>query len=80
MDKDIFKDKAALLRSAIKGEEDGIAFYDLLAERAVNPEARRRLENLRDDEKRHKSLPRQISIANMSAVRSALFRRRGLVP
>jgi rubrerythrin len=56
MDKDIFKDKAALLRSAIKGEEDGIAFYDLLAERAVNLEARRRLENLRDDEKRHKSL------------------------
>ena len=56
MDKDVFKDKAALLRSAIKGEEDGIAFYDLLADRAVNPEARRRLENLRDDEKRHKSL------------------------
>ncbi|MCX6828579.1 MAG: ferritin family protein [candidate division Zixibacteria bacterium] len=56
MDKDVFKDKAALLKNAIKGEEDGIAFYDLLADRAVNPEARRRLENLRDDEKRHKSL------------------------
>jgi rubrerythrin len=56
MDKDIFKDKAALLKNAIKGEEDGIAFYDLLADRAVNPEARRRLEQLRDDEKRHKSI------------------------
>jgi rubrerythrin len=39
---------------AIKGEEDGYKFYNLLAEKASNPEARRKLENLRDDEIRHK--------------------------
>lgn len=56
MDKEILKDKASLLKSAIKGEEDGINFYGLLAERATNPEARSRLEHLRDDEKRHKAI------------------------
>jgi len=49
-----FKDKATLLRSAIKGEVDGYTFYNLLAEKSQNVDAKRRLEQLRDDEKRHK--------------------------
>jgi rubrerythrin len=56
MDENVLKDKGSLLRSAIKGEEDGITFYGLLAQRATNPEARTRLEHLRDDEKRHKAI------------------------
>lgn len=43
-----------ILKKAIKGEEDGLHFYSLLAERSTNPEARRKLERLRDDEARHK--------------------------
>lgn len=43
-----------VLKRAIKGEEDGYKFYDLLAKKATNPDARRKLENLRDDEIRHK--------------------------
>lgn len=43
-----------VLKRAIKGEEDGYRFYNLLAEKATNPDARRKLENLRDDEIRHK--------------------------
>jgi len=50
------KDMATLLRYAIKGEEMGVLFYGLLAERANNPEAKKRLEHLRDDEKRHKAM------------------------
>lgn len=42
-----------ILKRAIKGEVDGYKFYRLLAEKASNPDARRKLENLRDDEIRH---------------------------
>lgn len=42
-----------ILKRAIKGEVDGYRFYNLLAERATNPDAKRKLENLRDDEIRH---------------------------
>lgn len=44
-----------ILKKAIKGEEDGLHFYTLLARRAKNPEAKRKLEGLRDDEIRHKA-------------------------
>ena len=43
-----------ILKKAIKGEEDGLHFYSLLAEKSTNPEARRKLVGLRDDEVRHK--------------------------
>jgi rubrerythrin len=45
---------ATILKKAIKGEEDGYFFYNLLAKRATNAAARRKLEGLRDDEIRHK--------------------------
>jgi rubrerythrin len=45
---------ADVLRTAIKGEEDGYRFYNLLAEKATNPDAKKKLEGLRDDEQRHK--------------------------
>ena len=45
---------AEILKKAIKGEEDGYYFYNLLAEKATNVEAKKKLENLRDDEIRHK--------------------------
>lgn len=45
---------AGVLKKAIKGEEDGYFFYDLLAEKATNADAKRKLENLRDDELVHK--------------------------
>ncbi|MBK7140933.1 MAG: ferritin family protein [bacterium] len=45
---------AEILKKAIKGEEDGYYFYNLLAEKAKNADARRKLEGLRDDEIRHK--------------------------
>ncbi|MGD8923159.1 MAG: ferritin family protein [Candidatus Zixiibacteriota bacterium] len=45
---------AGVLKKAIKGEVDGYRFYDALAERTTNPEAKRKLETLRDDEARHK--------------------------
>ena len=45
---------AETLKKAIKGEEDGYRFYDLLAQKASNPEAKKKLETLRDDEIRHK--------------------------
>ncbi len=53
------KDKeyiAHTLKKAIKGEEDGYNFYDLLSKKATNKEAKRKLENLRDDEIRHKQV------------------------
>ena len=40
---------------AIKGEEDGYRFYNLLAEKATNPDAKKKLEGLRDDEQRHRA-------------------------
>ncbi|MEW6411550.1 MAG: ferritin family protein [Candidatus Zixiibacteriota bacterium] len=50
------KEKVAqVLKVAIKGEEDGFYFYNLLYEKAVNQDARRKLETLRDDEARHKA-------------------------
>lgn len=49
------KEKVAqVLRVAIKGEEDGFRFYNLLSEKATNKEARAKLLRLRDDEGRHK--------------------------
>jgi rubrerythrin len=45
---------ATVLKKAMKGEEDGYYFYNLLAEKSTNAEARRKLERLRDDEIRHK--------------------------
>jgi len=55
MGEDVFKDKALLLKSAIKSEIDGFTFYDLLSKQAVNEDAKRRLENLRNDEARHRA-------------------------
>ncbi|UCG62869.1 MAG: ferritin family protein [Candidatus Zixiibacteriota bacterium] len=46
---------AEVLRMAIKGEQDGYFFYNLLAEKTTNKEARRKLKSLRDDERRHKA-------------------------
>lgn len=51
---------AEVLRKAIKGEQDGYKFYNLLAEKATNQDARRKLENLRDDEIRHEETLRAI--------------------
>lgn len=51
---------AEVLRKAIKGEKDGYKFYNLLAEKATNPDAKRKLENLRDDEIRHEETLRAI--------------------
>jgi rubrerythrin len=48
------KQIGTILKKAIKGEEDGLHFYSLLAEKATNVEAKRKLEGLRDDEVRHK--------------------------
>ncbi len=48
------KQIATILKKAIKGEEDGYYFYNLLARQASNPAAQRKLERLRDDEARHK--------------------------
>jgi len=45
---------ADILKAAIKGEDDGYRYYDYLAQRIVNADARRKLENLRDDEIRYK--------------------------
>jgi len=45
---------AEVLEAAIKGEEEGFRYYDLLSQRTTNEDARRKLENLRDDEIRHK--------------------------
>jgi len=56
MKDDIFGDMASLLRSAIKSEIDGFTYYDLLAKEAANKEAIRRLENLRNDEARHRAI------------------------
>ncbi|MDD4052809.1 MAG: ferritin family protein [candidate division Zixibacteria bacterium] len=43
-----------LLKRAIKGEQDGVRFYTYVAGKAVNPEARRKLTRLAEDETRHK--------------------------
>jgi rubrerythrin len=51
--KNELKNTATLLKHAIQGEIEGYTFYDLLSKQTDNPDARRRLENLRNDEKRH---------------------------
>jgi len=51
---------ADVLKRAIKGEEDGYFFYNLLAKKASNETARRKLEGLRDDEIRHKKILYQL--------------------
>ncbi len=56
MSEKLFSDKADLLKHAIKGEEDGFKYYDLLSQAATNPTAKKRLEGLRDDENRHKAI------------------------
>jgi rubrerythrin len=55
MNENEFADKASLLKSAIKSEIDGFTFYELLAREVDNADAKRRLENLRDDEARHRA-------------------------
>lgn len=45
---------AEVLKTAIRGEEDGYKFYDLLSKKINNDEARIKLTTLRDDEIRHK--------------------------
>lgn len=44
---------AEVLRKAIRGEQQGYRFYDLLSKKAADAEAKRKLEHLRDDEIRH---------------------------
>ena len=51
---------AAVLKRAMRGEEDGYKFYNLLAEKSSNQEAKKKLESLRDDEIRHKQVLRDI--------------------
>lgn len=51
---DTKKTVAEVLRVAIKGEEDGYFFYNQLLEKAVNKDAKLKLQGLRDDEARHK--------------------------
>ena len=53
MDEAVKKKVAETLKRAIKGEKDGYHFYNLLAEKATNAEAKKKLETLRDDEIRH---------------------------
>lgn len=47
---------AEVLKTAIRAEEDGFRFYDLLVEKADNDDARRKLKRLRDDEMQHKKV------------------------
>jgi rubrerythrin len=54
------KDIPTLLKYAIKSEEIGKKFYGYLAEKASNKEAKKRLENLRDDEARHENIFRDL--------------------
>lgn len=51
---------ADILKRAIRGEQEGHFFYNLLAGKVENPEAKRKLENLRDDEIRHEKTLREI--------------------
>src|SRR6056297_3581269 len=45
---------AETLKRAMRGEEDGYRFYDLLSKKTNNQSAKKLLESLRDDEVRHK--------------------------
>jgi len=49
------KPSKELLKKAIKGEQDGTKFYGDLAEKAINPDAKRKLLDLAKDEKRHEA-------------------------
>jgi rubrerythrin len=51
---------AEILKTAIKGEEDGYNYYNYLVGKATNPEAKKKLEVLRDDEVRHKRTLREM--------------------
>jgi len=44
-----------LLKHAIRSEIDGRRFYTFLAEKTANPDAKRKLNNLARDEKRHEA-------------------------
>jgi len=46
---------AEALKSAIRAEEEGFNFYNMMAAKATNPEAKQKLERLRNDEARHKA-------------------------
>lgn len=45
-----------LLKQAIRSEIDGRRFYEFLASKTKNPDAKRKLTTLASDEKRHESL------------------------
>ena len=47
---------AETLRRAIKGEEEGYYFYDLVSKKVTHPDAKIKLEGLRDDEINHKKV------------------------
>ncbi len=49
-----------LLKEAVKSEIDGQRFYNYLAEKATNVDARRKLTNLAEDEVRHEKALRSI--------------------
>ena len=51
---------AHALKTALRGEEDGFRFYDIMSKKVTNEDARRKLENLRDDEIRHKKVLREL--------------------
>ena len=51
-----------LLKMAIKGEQDGLRFYSFLADRADNSDAKMKLTQLADDEKRHSAILTEIYI------------------
>ena len=55
MDDALKKKIGETLKKAIKGEKDGYTFYKMLAENATNEAAKKKLENLRDDEIRHEA-------------------------
>ncbi len=54
------KKAAEVLKRAMRGEEDGYRFYDLLSKKASNSTAKKLLESLRDDEIRHKQTLQEI--------------------
>jgi rubrerythrin len=60
MNDDQFADMPTLLKRAIMSEIEGYTFYDLLSKQADVKEARKRLEGLRDDEKRHREILKNI--------------------
>jgi rubrerythrin len=49
-----------LLKQAVKSEIDGRRFYNYLAEKATNPDAKRKLTNLAEDEIRHEKALKKI--------------------